>query len=123
MCPPRPSTCPVATGVPGGVLGMGVLDPWAAVVDYPARALYLRPPLTTAWPRLAGTWTVTNWQEDGAARKLDPKAPPTFTFADRRLKLTDGGQTREYAIRLVPSDDGATSYSCSTRSGTGSRTR
>lgn len=92
-------------GVPG-VLGIDVFDAWGAVVDFPARALYLRSPLTTAWPRLAGTWTVTSWQEDGAARKLDPKAPPMFEFADRRLKLTDGGQTREFSIRMVSADDG-----------------
>jgi predicted aspartyl protease len=91
---------------PGGVLGVQVLDLWAAVVDYPARAMYLRPPLATAWPRLAGTWAVTSWQEDGAARKLDPKAPPTFAVADRRLKLTDGGKIREFAIRFAPNDAG-----------------
>ena len=89
-----------------GVLGMDVLEAWAAVLDYPARALYLRPTLATAWPRLAGTWEVTSWQEDGAARKLDPTAPPTFKFADRRLKLTDGGKTREFGIRFVPNDAG-----------------
>ena len=91
---------------PGGVLGMDVLDPWAAVVDYPARTLYLRPPLTTAWPGFAGAWTVTSWQKEGMARKLDAKAPPSFTFADRRLKMTDGGKTREYAIRFRPNDAG-----------------
>ena len=31
-------------GVPG-VLGANLLDTWGAVIDYPARALYLRPPL------------------------------------------------------------------------------
>jgi uncharacterized protein (TIGR03067 family) len=31
-------------GVPG-VLGADLLDTWGAVIDYPARALYLRPPL------------------------------------------------------------------------------
>ena len=40
------------------------------------------------------------------ARKLDPNTPPTFTFADRRLKLTDGGTTREFAIRFGPNDAG-----------------
>jgi hypothetical protein len=93
-------------GTPGCVLGMEVLDSWAAVVDYPSRTLYLRPPLATAWPRLAGAWVVTNWQVEGAARKIDPQAPPTFTFADRRLKVTDGGKTREYAIRFGPNDSG-----------------
>jgi predicted aspartyl protease len=94
-------------GAPGGVLGMGgMLDTWAAVVDFPARVLYLRPPLATAWPRLAGTWVVTSWHKDGAVRKLDPKAPPTLLFADRRLKLTDGNKTREYAIRFAPYDAG-----------------
>ncbi|MBX9585220.1 MAG: aspartyl protease family protein [Gemmataceae bacterium] len=88
----------------GGVLGFGALDPYAAVIDYPGRTLYLRPPLKTAWPRLAGTWAVTSWQEDEAARKLDPKAPPTLTFADNRLKLTDGGTTREFGIHLMPED-------------------
>jgi predicted aspartyl protease len=96
------------SGWPGapGVLGMEVLDPWAAVVDLPARTMYLRPPLVTAWPRLAGTWAVTSWQEDGAARKIDSKNPPTFTFAENRLKLIEGGKTREYAIRFGPHDTG-----------------
>lgn len=94
------------SGAPGGVIGMHVLDPWAAVVDYPGRAVYLRPPLATAWPRLAGTWEVTSWKEDGQARKLDPKEPPTFSFADHRLKLTDGGKTREYYLQFGPNDEG-----------------
>jgi hypothetical protein len=86
-----------------GVLGVGVLDQWGAVIDYPARAMYLRPPLNAAWPRLAGDWDVTSWLEDGAARKLDPKSTPTFKFADRRLKLTDRGKTTDYAIQFAPS--------------------
>jgi uncharacterized protein (TIGR03067 family) len=94
------------SGAPGGVIGAHVLDPWAAVVDYPGRAVYLRPPLTTAWPRLLGTWTVTSWKEDGQARKLDPKEPPTFSFGDRRLKLTDGGKTCEYSLQFGPNDEG-----------------
>ena len=91
---------------PAGLLGMGVLERWAAVVDYPSRTLYLRPTLTTAWPRLAGTWTVMTWQQEGHARMLDSKVPPTFTFADHRLKLTDGSKTRDYAIRLMSVDNG-----------------
>ena len=93
-------------GSPSGVLGVGVLDMWGAIVDYPARAMYLKPPLANVWPRLAGTWTVTSWLEDGEARKLDPKAPPTFMFANRRLKLTDRGKTREFAMMFAPSDGG-----------------
>ena len=77
----------------------------------------------TAWPRLAGTWTVTSWQEEGQVRKLDPKAPPTFTFADRRLKLTDGGQTREYAIRLIPRANGVDKVLLFDPKRRGSRTR
>jgi uncharacterized protein (TIGR03067 family) len=89
-------------GSPGGLLGNDFLEAWGVVIDFPSRALYLRPPLTAAWPRLAGTWKVTSWQQDGAARKLDPKAASTFTFADRRLKVNLGGQPREYTIRLSP---------------------
>ncbi len=89
---------------PTGLLAMDVLDAWGAVVDYPGRTLYVRPMLQNAWPRLAGAWTVTNWQEDGETRKLDPKALPTLTFADRRFKLIDGGQTREYAMQMVPAE-------------------
>jgi hypothetical protein len=95
-----------SSGSPTGLFGMGALHTWASVVDYPARTLYLRPPHVTAWPRLAGTWTVINWQEEEEARKFDLNAPPTFTFTDHRLKFTDGGQTREYAIRLVSDYDG-----------------
>lgn len=94
------------TGSPGAVIGMEVLEPWGAVIDYHARTMYLRPPLVSAWPRLAGTWSATSWQEQGAARKLDPKAPPTFTFTDQRLKVTDGGTTREYDITFGPNDEG-----------------
>ena len=82
---------------------MGTLDSWSAIVDFPDRALYLRPPLATVWPQLAGAWAVTSWQSEGAARKFDAKTAPTFTFADRRLKLTDGGETREFALRYAPS--------------------
>ncbi len=89
---------------PTGILGVAALDEWAAVVDYPNRTLYLRPYIATVWPRLAGKWTVASWQEEGQARKLDPKAPAAFEFVDRRFKLTDGGKTREYGIRLVPND-------------------
>ena len=89
---------------PKGLLGMGALHGWAAVVDYPSHTLYIRPWLETAWPRLVGTWTVTSWQEEGQIRKLDSKAPPTFTFADRRLKLTNSGTDRNYAIRLSPAN-------------------
>ena len=91
---------------PGAVIGMYILDPLAAVIDYHARTLYLRPPLVSAWPRLADTWEVTSWQEDGAPRKLDPKAPPLFTFANQRLKVTDGGTTREFDISFGPNDEG-----------------
>ena len=93
-------------GSPQGMLGNDFLDPWGAVIDFPSRTLYLRPPITPMWPRLAGVWEVTSWHEDGADRKLDPKAPAKFTFADRRLKVVMGGQTREYAIRFKPDDRG-----------------
>ncbi|MBX9583145.1 MAG: aspartyl protease family protein, partial [Gemmataceae bacterium] len=91
---------------PGGVLGTDVLGPWAGVVDYPARTLYLRPPLVAGWPRMAGTWAVTSWREDGKDRKLDPQAPPTFAFADRRLKLTEGDKNFELAVQFGPNEDG-----------------
>ena len=68
--------------------------------------MYLRSPLVNAWPRLAGTWEVKSRVEDGAARKLDPKAPTTFTFADRRLKVIDEGKSEEFAIQYVASDMG-----------------
>ncbi|MBX9627525.1 MAG: hypothetical protein K2X82_27235 [Gemmataceae bacterium] len=89
-----------------GALGTSTFDPFAAVIDYPARTLYLRPMLRTAWPRLAGTWTVTRWQEDEQARELDPKAPPTLRFADHRLTITDAGKAREFAVHFCPADDG-----------------
>lgn len=89
-------------GSPQAVLGLEVLGTRGAVIDYPNRTLYLRPPLASAWPRYSGKWEVTSWQEDGAARKLDPKAPPTLTFADRRLKISDGGTTRELDMFLWP---------------------
>lgn len=85
-----------------GSLGVQALDVFAPVIDYPARTLYLRPPLKTAWPKLAGKWTVTSWKEEGAKRDLDPKSPPTLDFADHRLKLTDGGKTREFGIQAAP---------------------
>ncbi|MBX9585221.1 MAG: aspartyl protease family protein [Gemmataceae bacterium] len=88
-----------------GVLGFGALDPYAAVIDYPARTLYLRRPLLTAWPRLAGTWAVRSWQEEGAARKPGRNDVATFEFVDHRLKLTDGrGKVHEFALRLIPGD-------------------
>lgn len=96
----------VSNNPPSGLFGMRALQTWATVIDYPARTLYLRPTLTSAWPRLSGSWVVTSWQEDGENRKLDIESPPTFTFAERRLKLADGGQTREHSIRLMPIDSG-----------------
>lgn len=93
-------------GSPGAVLGMDILDSWGAVIDYHAHTLYLRSPLVSAWPRMAGTWEATGWQEEGAARKLDPKTPPTLTFADQRLKITDDGTTREFDITFGPNDEG-----------------
>lgn len=89
-------------GSPQAVLGIEILGTRGAVIDYPNRTLYLRPPLVSAWPRFSGTWEVTSWQEEGAARKLDPKAPPTFKFADQRLKFTDGAETREFDMFLWP---------------------
>jgi predicted aspartyl protease len=89
-------------GSPQGVLGIEILGTRGAVIDYPTRTLYLRPPLVSAWTKYSGTWDVTSWQEDGATRKLDPKALPTFKFADQRLKITDGAQTREFDMFLWP---------------------
>lgn len=89
---------------PTGMIGSDVLDNWGAVIDYGSRTLYLRSPLVNAWPRLEGAWTVTRWQEDGADRKLDPKAPPIFTFANKRLKLTDRGKTRDYDIQILSAE-------------------
>ena len=89
-------------GSPQAVLGLEILGTRGAVIDYPNRTLYLRPPLVSAWPRYSGTWEVTSWHEEGAARKLDPKAPPTFKFADQRLKITDGAITREFDMFLWP---------------------
>jgi len=88
------------------MLGNDFLDAWGVVIDFQSLTLYLRPPLAPMWPLLAGVWQVTSWQEEGEARKLDPKAPPKFTFADRRLKVVMDGQTREYAIRFKPDDRG-----------------
>lgn len=95
-----------ALGV-GGVLGRDVLDAYAAVIDSPARTLYLRAPLLTAWPKLAGKWEVTSRQEDGAAVKLDPKKLRAVEFADRRLRMTIGDKTEEVALNLFPKDGGA----------------
>lgn len=89
-------------GSPQAVLGIEILGTRGAVIDYPNHTLYLRPPLVSAWPRFSGTWEVTSWQEEGAARKLDPKAPPTFKFADRRLTITDGAEAREFDMFLWP---------------------
>jgi uncharacterized protein (TIGR03067 family) len=89
-------------GSPQAILGIEILGTRGAVIDYPNRTLYLRPPLVSAWPRYSGTWEVTSWQEEGVARKLDPKAPPTFKFADQRLKITDGAETREFDMFLWP---------------------
>ena len=65
-----------------GVLGMDFFEARAAVLDYPARTLYLRPPLVNAWPRLAGAWEVTSWQEDGATRQLNLNAAIAATTGD-----------------------------------------
>lgn len=95
-----------ALGGIGGYVGRDILDFYAAVIDSPARVLYLRSPLTTAWPKLVGKWAASSVQMDGAAQKIDPKDAPTLEFVNRRLKFADGGEVHEFAVHLVPRDDG-----------------
>lgn len=88
-----------------GVFCVNSLRAFAAVLDLPNSTLYLRPPLKTFWPKVAGKWLVTGWREDEKPRQLDAKSPPTLEFADDRLKITDGGNTREFAMHTIADDD------------------
>ena len=88
-----------------GVLGDGGLRLTSAVIDYPARTLYLRTPLASLWPEIEGRWVATGGQEDGRERKIDPKAPPRLEFKDRRLHLTDGTKQYTFGLHVKPEVD------------------
>ncbi len=70
-----------------GTLSLQSLQLLGAVIDYSGRAMYLRRPITAAWPKLSGRWVATSWVDDGAPRALDSTSPPAFDFADEKLGL------------------------------------
>jgi len=88
-----------------GILGNGLLIVNSAILDYPARTLYLRTPLGSLWPEIEGRWAATGGQEDGRERKIDPKDPPKLEFKDRRLHLTDGTKRYTFGVHVKPEKD------------------
>ena len=87
-------------GQPGAVIGMNILEPWAAVIDYYARTLYLRPTLVSAWPRLAGTWEVTidELQSGSNGHRL------AISFEDRFEPAEDGDAGADDILSIRWSD-------------------
>jgi len=85
-----------------GILGNSFLRLISAVINYPARTLYLRTPLGSLWPEIEGRWVATGGQEDGREHKIDPKAPPKLEFKDRRLHLTDGTKQYTFGLHVIP---------------------
>jgi predicted aspartyl protease len=89
-----------------GLLGQALLDTSAAVIDYPTRKLYLRTPLAGLWPEVEGKWIAVSGRDDGQVRKIDPPAPPTLEFKDRRFHLTDGGKQYAFGLHVKPGANG-----------------
>jgi hypothetical protein len=85
-----------------GLLSLQTLGLFGAVIDYSSRSLYLRKPITVAWPKLAGSWKAVSWIDSGVDRQLQADTAPRFEFVDGQLKLTDGGNTKIYAIDYLP---------------------
>lgn len=88
-----------------GLLGHSFLRLTAAVVDYPAKTLYVRTPLAGLWPSLEGTWVAAAGEEDGRPRRIDPSAPPRVEFKNRRVALTDGPNRHHFGIHVRPGKD------------------
>ncbi len=84
-----------------GILSLQGLALLGGIVDYPNKTLYLRKPLSAAWPKLSGEWKGISWEEDGAKRVLNEIYPPVFRFADEQLSIVDGTSTRKFAIDYV----------------------
>ncbi len=89
-----------------GLIGHALLKATYAVIDYPARTLYLCTPLNRLWPEIEGRWVAFEGQEDGRARQIDPAAPPQLEFKDRTFRLTDGKKQYLFGIHTVPVKNG-----------------
>jgi len=81
-----------------GWIGLEAIQMMGAIIDYHNRVMYVRRPITAAWPKLSGSWTATSWKEDGVARAVATTSPPMFDFADEMLTITDGKSTRQLAF-------------------------
>jgi len=86
-------------GAPGGVLGMEVFDPRAAVIDYPARTMYLRPTFTTVWPRLEGKWAAVRYEFDGNKGRYKP-GDGAVEFKGGRVRFTSKDGVKEWGFHL-----------------------
>ncbi len=91
-----------------GLLGNGALRMSSAVIDYSGRTLYLRTPLRSLWPEIAGTWVATGGREEGRERKIDAKAPPKLEFKDNRFHLTDGANQHTFGVHVRPEEHRST---------------
>jgi len=89
-----------------GILGHAFLKTNSAIIDYPARTLYLRTPLNSLWPEIEGRWVATGGQEDGRPRRIDPAAPPRLEFKDGSFRLTDGMKEYLFGIHVLPTKNG-----------------
>jgi predicted aspartyl protease len=89
-----------------GLLGHGALYSSAAVIDYPARMLYLRTPLAGLCPEVEGKWIAVGGQEDGRERVVDPKAPPSLEFKDSRFHMVDGGRRYDFGLHVKQRENG-----------------
>jgi len=89
-----------------GLLGHKLLRSNSAVIDYPARTLYLCTPLNRLWPEIEGRWVASEGQEDGRVRQIDPAAPPRLEFKDRTFRLTDGNKQYLFGIHTLPVKNG-----------------
>ena len=81
-----------------GRISLEAMQMMGAIIDYHNRVMYLRRPVTAAWPKLSGRWTASSWKEDGVSRPIDTTSPPAFDFADDVLTITDGKSTRRLAF-------------------------
>ena len=93
-----------------GILGAMNLDLLGAIIDYPARQMFLRKPIKSAWSKYAGKWSAIAWTDKGVVQPFKSDAAPTIEFADEQITITNNGISRTYLIDFFPGSEFGSFY-------------